>query len=1034
MLQVQVYLEGKQIELFSDESIEMTQSIQDIRDISKIYTDFTKTFNVPASKINNKIFKHFYNFNIEGFDARKKKDGEILINYKPFKKGKFKFEGVQLKNNEPHTYKLTFYGDIVNLKDTLGDDKLSNLSQLSFFDFKYNDTNINTYLSNGLDVDYFGGSITDAIIFPVITHTSRIIYDTSLANNVSTKTYNANGTGTNYGVPVSEFKPAIRLYAIIKAIENQVGYTLKFSEEFFNKTNLSFFNLYMWLHNAEGALFQDTVSQYQIENFTNIIGSRAAQNRITGVSSKTFVNEFRALVNNRFLKVEITPSGNAAYNLVIKKNGEEFQRFDNLTGKTTNGLSSNITDIELPNGTYTFFIETIISSNYSVVIYVKEKSKKYSLGGVELSFTGSTSFVSDRNVSISRIIPDMKIIDFLSGVFKLFNLTAFQNRDGIIEVKSLDDYYKSSTKHHDLTKFIDKTQTTVDSILPFKDINFKYKGTKSFLANQHNEFANNEWGALDYKSTDKFDGKNYSVEIPFEHFKFEHLYVTNNGVPTNQNSLIQYGYSVDKSQQSYLGEPLIFYADKTLGNMRVLSLDLSTNVLISAPYCPSNGLFLLNILSSGQNINFNEEYDEFTRKPALKTLFNTYYKSYVKDMFDERKRITKLKAYLPMEIIYNLSLADKIIVYDNEYRINKITTNFENNLSNIELTNIFEEINYKTFTIVAGNFLTVDTIDKTADDLNITVDAAADSQFTIPDLSTVVPNTIPNNNPVSQYDGVPLVITAPKIADYQITVPTNTSVFFNHEITEMGKLGDTPKLDEYGYLYSETKSLLTASDDVDILKGTNNVFAVPYLTTSFFTAPHVVNYEKSGLSHPKTYYWRFYARTNTNTANPFADVISDCKTVSTVASAVSQYKNTSGEILRSFITDLNIVLSGQFSTLSSYGGETGVTGLVLYNYVFTPFLSLSAAKEIIQWFTSQAVVDTDTYYNLSHTFKLIDPNGNDDSGELNFSNISGAQAKIVMFYNAYPVIMIKGGSPTGTVVTQGSFKIGGAEGTLESTS
>ena len=62
MLQVQVYLEGKQIELFSDESIEMTQSIQDIRDISKIYTDFTKTFNVPASKINNKIFKHFYYF------------------------------------------------------------------------------------------------------------------------------------------------------------------------------------------------------------------------------------------------------------------------------------------------------------------------------------------------------------------------------------------------------------------------------------------------------------------------------------------------------------------------------------------------------------------------------------------------------------------------------------------------------------------------------------------------------------------------------------------------------------------------------------------------------------------------------------------------------------------------------------------------------------------------------------------------------------------------------------------------------------
>ena len=52
--------------------------------------------------------------------------------------GKIKLEGVQLKNNEPHTYKLTFYGNIVNLKDTLGEDKLSNLTQLHYLDFQYN--------------------------------------------------------------------------------------------------------------------------------------------------------------------------------------------------------------------------------------------------------------------------------------------------------------------------------------------------------------------------------------------------------------------------------------------------------------------------------------------------------------------------------------------------------------------------------------------------------------------------------------------------------------------------------------------------------------------------------------------------------------------------------------------------------------------------------------------------------------------------------------------------------------------------------
>ena len=44
------------VELFKDESIVLTQAIQDVKDIEKIFADFTKTFNVPASRTNNKIF------------------------------------------------------------------------------------------------------------------------------------------------------------------------------------------------------------------------------------------------------------------------------------------------------------------------------------------------------------------------------------------------------------------------------------------------------------------------------------------------------------------------------------------------------------------------------------------------------------------------------------------------------------------------------------------------------------------------------------------------------------------------------------------------------------------------------------------------------------------------------------------------------------------------------------------------------------------------------------------------------------------
>ena len=62
MIGLQLYVENQLVEMFDDESITLTQTIQDVRNIDKIFSDFSRTFNVPASEINNKIFKNFYNY------------------------------------------------------------------------------------------------------------------------------------------------------------------------------------------------------------------------------------------------------------------------------------------------------------------------------------------------------------------------------------------------------------------------------------------------------------------------------------------------------------------------------------------------------------------------------------------------------------------------------------------------------------------------------------------------------------------------------------------------------------------------------------------------------------------------------------------------------------------------------------------------------------------------------------------------------------------------------------------------------------
>ena len=71
----------ERVEFFDFESIEITSTIQDVRDIAKVFTDYSQTFSVPASKINNQIFRHYYRTDVDnGFDARIKQRAEIHLN------------------------------------------------------------------------------------------------------------------------------------------------------------------------------------------------------------------------------------------------------------------------------------------------------------------------------------------------------------------------------------------------------------------------------------------------------------------------------------------------------------------------------------------------------------------------------------------------------------------------------------------------------------------------------------------------------------------------------------------------------------------------------------------------------------------------------------------------------------------------------------------------------------------------------------------------------------------------------------------
>ena len=70
MQSIQLYIEGQRVELFKDERVTTIDTIKNVNDVSKVFTEYSRTFSLPASKEANKIFKHFYNSDIQnGYDA-----------------------------------------------------------------------------------------------------------------------------------------------------------------------------------------------------------------------------------------------------------------------------------------------------------------------------------------------------------------------------------------------------------------------------------------------------------------------------------------------------------------------------------------------------------------------------------------------------------------------------------------------------------------------------------------------------------------------------------------------------------------------------------------------------------------------------------------------------------------------------------------------------------------------------------------------------------------------------------------------------
>jgi hypothetical protein len=692
MQEIQLYIQGEQVELFKDESVSITQSIQNVKDIAKVFTEFTKSFTVPASKKNNRIFKHYYNYDIVGgFDARQKVASTIELNYLPFKNGFIKLEGVDLKNNSPYAYRLTFFGATVNLKDLLGEDKLDALGWLDNFVIDYSLVDIKAYFQSGADITVDSTTYTDAILVPLISHTKRLYYDSAITTAESGNLHYSSSE-TTQGVYWKDLKYSIRVHLIVLAIQEAYP-EIQFSTDFFNTSNSAYYDLYMWMHRKKGDV---QASATGVQTYTQIVDSFPTNSILTDAGGSilngttlvipTYQSGGCWAINST--SYFITTTSTNSYNAIFKRNGAIIGELINVTGNQSFSLPQDSYGKTL-NGNYTVTLESSVSITFNYVRINFLINDDCDIPPQTYNTSSTSSSVTINEVFQfypTQQLPEMKIIDFLTGLFKTFNLTAYE-QDGIIKVETLDSYY-SSFDTYDISEFVDVNTSAVNVGLPYKEISFVNKGTDSFFASVFNQLNNREYGQLDYKGEENlnWEGSIYKVELPFEHLLYERLYDGDTSTLTS----VQWGWMADDNQESYIGAPLIHYVDRQSFTPSPTSTYISfrdTETTRSGLYYYYIPLNSNNTSGTGQSLNFFAEIDSYSLTVNNQTLFANYYVNYIKDVFNIKRRLTKLKAFLPLRILLNFNLSDRFDINGQRYKINSITTNLKTGESDIELLN-----------------------------------------------------------------------------------------------------------------------------------------------------------------------------------------------------------------------------------------------------------------------------------------------------------------------------------------------------------
>lgn len=667
---IEVYIGSERLDLFKDEDVNIKLSVQNIKDISKIFADYTQNFSVPASRTNNAVFKHYYNADISGgFDASLRKSATLILDKEPFREGSIELLSVNMKNGIASSYEIVFFSAGVNLKDLFGEDELTDLD-LSAYDHNYTGANVRTGAEAGLS--------SGNIIYPLISPVEPWFYDSSSSshqdNDIAYHT-----TNDDHGVHYYSLKPAIKLAALVDAIEAKYGIT--FNSSFFASSK--FTNLYMWCHRREGYMFKDQ------ENGWDPVPMRY---QTTASSSVILVDS----KGNFIVQGILSPDIDFIYDISVISGADIGIYFyvNDVLFTTRNYSATASGEVVTMNGLKK---DDVISIKYGpsqgsagasfLFSFSVELKRSGTTPVIAAADTGGTLMTFDNDVIIADQMPEQKVSDFISGLVKMFNLTIESTSATTFILEPLDDWYASGSTY-DITAYTDISSHQVRKPELYRRLKLEHQLADSIAMRQH-RLTNGGVGYGDLRADFTFDGGELTNQTTFELLRFDKLVDANTG--NSVDFLV--GKSIDKDLEPYIGEPIIFYSNGILDISATPIGFLDETGLTPSPADPMNDcMFIANVdnqvaTSVSQMLTFGLEIDSYHGQAFNQTLYGEFWEDYITDLYSTSRRVYNFKAILPMTTIYQLKMNDKLVIAGKRYIINEVNLNLRTREATLELLN-----------------------------------------------------------------------------------------------------------------------------------------------------------------------------------------------------------------------------------------------------------------------------------------------------------------------------------------------------------